>query len=109
MHPSNVYVRPGPVEYDALKIQVHHRFEEIWNWRFKEILDVGCVSYDSELISALIEKWRPETHTFHMRTGEATITLQDVEILFGMVIDGSPIILNGADALGITCRQENDI
>uniref|UniRef100_A0A3Q7GGD2 Aminotransferase-like plant mobile domain-containing protein n=1 Tax=Solanum lycopersicum TaxID=4081 RepID=A0A3Q7GGD2_SOLLC len=82
MHSSNVYVHPGPVEHDVLKIQVRHRSEGIWN---------GCVSYDSGFISALIERWPPETHTFHMRTSEATITLQDVEILFGMVVVDSPI------------------
>ena len=46
---------------------------------------------DHGLITVLVEQWRPETHTFHMPHGEVTITLQNVEVLLGLPIDGDAI------------------
>ncbi|CAN1145927.1 Protein MAIN-LIKE 2, partial [Linum perenne] len=44
-----------------------------------------------ELVTALIERWRLETNTFHLIQGEATITLEDVEVLTGLPTRGLPV------------------
>ncbi|KAL9666640.1 hypothetical protein QQ045_000975 [Rhodiola kirilowii] len=49
------------------------------------------VKVDPSLLTAVVKRWRPETHTFHFNDGEATITLQDVSLLTGLPIDGAPV------------------
>ncbi|KAH1249126.1 Serine/threonine-protein phosphatase 7 long form [Glycine max] len=59
---------------------------------FYWIIKMDYLKINASLITALIERWRPETHTFHMRCGECTITFQDVSVLLGMRVDGAPLI-----------------
>ena len=46
---------------------------------------------DHGLITALVERWQRETHTFYMPHGEVNITLQDVEVILRLPIDGNAI------------------
>ncbi|XP_058775136.1 protein MAIN-LIKE 1-like [Vicia villosa] len=41
---------------------------------------------DTHLLSAFVERWHPETLSFHMPFGEMTITLDDVSCLLHVVI-----------------------
>ena len=54
---------------------------------FYGIYRLGHIIIDWPLITCLVERWRPETHTFHVPVGEMTITLQDVAIILGLRID----------------------
>ncbi|KAK4393346.1 Serine/threonine-protein phosphatase 7 long form [Sesamum angolense] len=59
---------------------------------FYGVYRCGRIQYDCHLIIALVERWRSETHSFHFRIGEATITLQDVQVIWGLPIDGEPVL-----------------
>ena len=48
---------------------------------FYWIMKMDYLKINVSLITSLIKRWRPETHTFHMRCRECTITLQDVCII----------------------------
>ncbi|CAI0558750.1 unnamed protein product [Linum tenue] len=55
------------------------------------------VDIDASLITALVERWRLKTSTFHMSLGEVTITLEDVDTLSGLPIDGEAVIIDVPD------------
>jgi hypothetical protein len=62
---------------------------------------LGFMQVDHPLITAMLERWRQETHTFHLPVGECTITLQDVEVLLGLPCDGRPVICNTRDIIWV--------
>ena len=62
---------------------------------------------DHCLISALVERWRSETHTFHLPHGEMSITLQDVEIILGLPIDGEVLVGSTGGGNWITLCEES--
>nr|XP_009772554.1 PREDICTED: serine/threonine-protein phosphatase 7 long form homolog [Nicotiana sylvestris]XP_016467626.1 PREDICTED: serine/threonine-protein phosphatase 7 long form homolog [Nicotiana tabacum] len=110
-------VHPGPASRELLLIQGHiwdgqrlsqtfspNRIEDMWEFirdhplhpcivrrlqgtSFYRIIEISRLKFKWALIIAMIEQWRPETHTFHLPIGEATIMLEDMEVLFGLPID----------------------
>ncbi|KAH9609414.1 hypothetical protein KSS87_008563 [Heliosperma pusillum] len=60
---------------------------------------------DPDLITTLVERWREETHTFHFPIGEVTVTLQDVNVLFGLRVVGKPVTGKGDYYWPALCEQ----
>ncbi|TVU50569.1 hypothetical protein EJB05_01946, partial [Eragrostis curvula] len=55
------------------------------------IVNAGLPTMDGPALTALVDRWRPETHTFHLPCGELTVTLQDVAMILGLPIDGHAV------------------
>ncbi|XP_050228076.1 protein MAIN-LIKE 2-like isoform X2 [Mercurialis annua] len=70
----------------------HQQIELVEKAGFGYLRRLPSISLDNPLISALIERWRKETNTFHFRVGEMTITLEDMALLLGLAIDGEPVL-----------------
>ncbi|XP_050920254.1 serine/threonine-protein phosphatase 7 long form homolog [Lathyrus oleraceus] len=72
---SHTYIQPSAVIIPYLELA-----------GFANVAKIASLKVDSKLIVALLERWRPETHTFHLPIGECTITLDDVSMLLGLRI-----------------------
>ncbi|KAH7852808.1 hypothetical protein Vadar_029456 [Vaccinium darrowii] len=55
------------------------------------LLRAPFVALDCALIIALVERWRPETHSFHLGPGKKTVTLQVVEVILGLPVKGEAV------------------
>ncbi|KAH7865123.1 hypothetical protein Vadar_002523 [Vaccinium darrowii] len=56
------------------------------------LVQVPFIQLDHALVTTLIERWRLETHSFHMGDAEMTVTLQDVEVILGLPVDGDAVM-----------------
>jgi hypothetical protein len=45
-------------------------------------------NFDAPLITAFMDRWRPETHTFHLPVGEMTLSPEDAAMLGGLPCAG---------------------
>ena len=46
---------------------------------------------DGPLLTAFIDRWRPETHTFHLPSKEMSILMHDVGYILGFRLDGPAV------------------
>ncbi|KAK1606857.1 hypothetical protein QYE76_030530 [Lolium multiflorum] len=93
-----------------LKIRYHGTVDIAYDERYTEFIQPtgllpfislvsrGGPNMNAAALTALVDRWRPETHTFHLRAGEMTPTLQDVSMILGLPIQGDPLCMNsGSD------------
>ncbi|KAJ9565828.1 hypothetical protein OSB04_001794 [Centaurea solstitialis] len=111
---ENMTIHPGPFNKELLFLETSHRAynmfygdsnpeetldlrrgdRELWKHikaGFEGVFNCGFKPLDHSLITALVERWRPETHTFHLPIGEVTVTLQDVHLMWDLRIDGEVV------------------
>jgi hypothetical protein len=55
------------------------------------LMNHGLPLMDAAVLMALMDQWCPGTHTFHLPSGEITVTLQDLIMILGLSIDGTPV------------------
>ena len=55
------------------------------------VVSRGMSVFNAPVLTALVDRWRPETHSFHLPSGEMTITLQDVAMILALPLRGHAV------------------
>ncbi|XP_051189852.1 protein MAIN-LIKE 1-like [Lolium perenne] len=96
------------MDLHPLKIRYHGTVDIPYDERYTEhiestgllpfisLVSRGGPNMNASALTALVDRWRLETHTFHLRAGEMTPTLQDVSMILGLPIQGEPLCMNTA-------------
>uniref|UniRef100_A0ACD5Y0F9 Uncharacterized protein n=1 Tax=Avena sativa TaxID=4498 RepID=A0ACD5Y0F9_AVESA len=61
---------------------------------FIHMVNRGTLHMNPTAITTLVDRWRLETHSFHLRTGKMTVTLQDMSMILALPIQGDPLCIN---------------
>jgi hypothetical protein len=56
-----------------------------------EIVRRGMPVFNATTIMVMVDRWRPETHSFHLLCGKMMVTLEDVAMILGLPIRGCPV------------------
>jgi hypothetical protein len=87
---------------DPLRVRVHKPLD--WDERYAQYLrragflplarlvNAGLPAMDGTLLTAMVDRWRTETHTFHLPCGEVGITLEDASMILGLQLDGRAVV-----------------
>ncbi|VAI92373.1 hypothetical protein VPH35_131923 [Triticum aestivum] len=59
-----------------------------------QLVSRSTLNLNAPLVTSLADRWRPEMHSFHLRTGEMTVTLEDVALITGLPIDRRPLCMS---------------
>ncbi|XP_057548094.1 serine/threonine-protein phosphatase 7 long form homolog [Amaranthus tricolor] len=94
---------PGSQDLSVLTMQQEHRSTPLWDAQVSDTDTLVTRHPDSILwvidervipcleLTSIVERWRQETHIFHLPLGEATITLLDVALLTRLPIEGRDV------------------
>ena len=61
-------------------------------------INAGLPDMDGPLLTAFVNRWRLETHSFHLPSREISVLMQDVGYILGLRLDG-PVVTGMVEPL----------